>query len=390
MVALLLGTGLSTPAQYAGTNGIFAEFYTSMGNYTCRLDFVAAPKTVANFIGHATGERAWLDESAGIVRTNPLHSGTIFHRVVSNFVNQAGAPGALPSGGPGYDFVDEFSPSLRHDRFGVLSMANTGPDSNGSQYFITVAPRPDLDDKYSVFGRLYGGSNVVYAINRVPTVSERPVTDITINSIAIRRIGAAALAFDIHTNGLPVVTNLNLKIAKLGTNVSLSFSNRLNVDNRIYDSINLTNWNENQLGIEVAEPVSGAVTFPNSGGGKFFRAAQIQYASSTFAPKTVYNRTLTLVVTNGGAITFTLLFDSSGGGTYTLGTSSGSILGYAWRQAAYNGRLHPIIFTGTYDTTLALNFETPFAGGFTGVQYPFGYPISFGAATFSGSFTISP
>src|SRR5262245_12107619 len=136
-IAVLAVCVSSATAQY--TNGIYAEFNTSMGSYTCRLEHALAPKAVANFIGLATGQRAWLDLPSGLVHTNPFYNGTTYHRVIAGFMNQGGSRNALGTDGPGYQFVDEFAISLRHDGFGVLSMANAGPDSNGSQYFITVS-----------------------------------------------------------------------------------------------------------------------------------------------------------------------------------------------------------------------------------------------------------
>lgn len=389
LVLLLLGAPNSSPAQYAGTNGIFAEFYTSMGNYTCRLDFVLAPKTVANFIGQATGERAWLDTTTGTVRTNPLHNNTIFHRVVSNFVIQAGSPNGSPSGGPGYLIRDEISTSLKHDSFGVLAMGNTGPDSNGSQYYVTVGPQPVLDGRYSVFGKLFGGSNVIYNINRVVIdASERPLTNVTINTISIRRIGAAALAFDINTNGLPVVTNLNLRIAQTVANiVSLSFSNRLYADNRIYASANLTSWSEGKVGIETANPVFTNVLLSAVAPKQFFRMVQIQYSSSTFAPMNMYGRMVTLQFTAGLSGTMNLNFNGAGTGSYSLTPSqTGSIISYSWSQDAYRGYFSPIQFSNEYPITLRLNYQTANAGIFEGVYYYLGF-FQVGIA---GTFTATP
>jgi len=387
-------------AQY--TNGIYAEFNTSLGSYTCALYYAQSPKAVASFIGLATGQRTWLDLPSGLVKTNPFYNGTTFHRVVLGFVNQGGSPNGQGTDGPGYSFVDEFSPSLRHDAFGVLSMANSGKDSNGSQYFITVEPTPWLNDVHTIFGRLFGGSNVVYAINHVATdANDKPLTNIVVNAINIRRIGAAALAFDINTNGLPLVTNLNLNITKAGTNISLTFSNRLYADTRLYATGDLTNWGWLGLGIYLSGVASNSFTrsYPNSR--QFFRAAQVQYPSSTLAPKTISGRTLTMVFTNGAGGTVIVNPNSSGGGTYSYNGTPGNLVDnyYSWKQEPYNGKLWPIGFTGIVDLdmTLALNFDTATAGGFTGRVYPAPYyynpnnpganPLAYDVA---GSFTISP
>lgn len=380
----------------AYTNGIYAEFNTSMGSFTCRLEYAIAPKATANFIGLATGQRSWLDLSSTQVKTNSFYSGTTFHRVIAGFMNQGGSPNGLGNDGPGYAFIDEFSPSLRFDRFGVLAMANSGPDSNGAQFFITATnSTPWLNDVHTIFGRLYGGSNVVYAINHVTTdANAKPLTNVVLQTINIRRVGPAAEGVDINTNGLPLVTNLNLKIAGAGTNVSLTFSNRLYADNRLYASTNFTNWAGTRLGIEITAPVTNSVIRSAGAPYHFFRAVQIQYPSSTLAPKTVAGRTATLTFTNGATGTLVIVFNSTGGGTYTYNGTPGNLFDYTWWQEPFNGKFWPIGFTGIVDLdmTLALNFDTALAGGFTGTVYPapYYYPNAPNAYPVAGSFTLSP
>lgn len=379
-------------AQY--TNGIYAEFNTSMGSFTCRLDYALAPKACANFIGLATGQRYWLDTVNGRVRTNYFYNGLIFHRVITNFMNQAGSPNGQGTDGPGYAFEDEFNPTLRHDGFGVLSSANSGPDSNGAQFFITVAATPWLNDVHTVFGRLYGGSNVVYAINRVPTVGNKPATDVVIQSVNIRRIGAAAMAFDINAQGLPVVTNLNTKISRAGTNFSLTFSNRLHADNRIFGSSNLVNWAHGELGIETSSPVTNTVYVAGGNARQFYHLAQVSYPNTLFPPRNVKGRTLTVVLTQGGSGTIAVNFNTAGGGSYTFNGSPGTLFGYTWKQEPFNGRLWPISFVGPldYDMTLLLNFTNATSGAMTGTVYspPFYYPNDPFAFPIAGTFTLSP
>src|ERR1035441_7220670 len=388
-VAILLVFAANGSAQY--TNGIYAEFNTSMGSYTCALYYAESPKAVANFIGLATGQRAWLDLPAGAAKTNPFYNGITFHRVITNFVIQAGSPNGLGTDGPGYAFVDEITNSLQFDGFGVLAMANSGPDSNGSQFFVTVSPQPSLNGRYTIFGSLYGGSNVVSTINGVATdANNKPLTNVYINSINIRRIGTTANAFDIASAGLPLVTNLDLKIAKTGTNVSLAFSNRLYADNRLYSSSNLFNWTANQLGIETASPVSNTNTQNALAPAQFLLAAQIQYAGSTFAPKSVFGKTITLVFVTGYSGTNIIVFDSAGGGTYNWSGSSGTLTGYNWSQAPYNGRLQPIGFSAPSSAviTVLMHYTTTATGTFTGTAY-FIYPI-ITLGPVSGSFIATP
>jgi peptidyl-prolyl cis-trans isomerase A (cyclophilin A) len=174
-LAALLTFTFSSPAQY--TNGIYAEFNTSMGSFTCRLEYALAPKTVANFIGLATGERAWLSETSGVMRTTPLLNGVIFHRVIDGFMIQGGDPLGQGIGGPGYTFADEFHPKARHNKPGILSMANRGPNTNGGQFFVTLAPTPHLDDRHAVFGEVVEGMDVVKKIGSTATGDrDRPLT----------------------------------------------------------------------------------------------------------------------------------------------------------------------------------------------------------------------
>src|SRR5579859_3029057 len=141
---------LWTSGASAQTNGIFADFTTSMGNFTCQLSYSNTPAAVANFIGLVTGQRAWLDLTTGEVRTNDFYDGITFHRVISGFMIQAGSPNGLGTDGPGYNFVDEFSPSLNFSTPWMLAMANSGPDSNGSQFFITVSPFTSGNSNYVI------------------------------------------------------------------------------------------------------------------------------------------------------------------------------------------------------------------------------------------------
>jgi len=391
---LLLGMILfsASKSHAQDPDGIYAEFNTSMGSFTCALYYAESPKAVANFIGLATGQRAWLDLPSGIARTNPFYNGLTFHRVITNFVIQAGSPNGLGTDGPGYAFVDEITNTLQFNKFGVLAMANSGPDSNGSQFFVLATNSyPSLNNGYTIFGQLFGGSNVVAAINLVPTDgNNKPFTNVYLNSINIRRIGNAANAFDISAQGLALVTNLNLNIAPAGTNVSLTFSNRLFADNRLYSSSNLVNWTASQLGIETASPVSNTNLQNILAPAQFFRAAQIQYPGNTFAPKSVSGKTITLIFATGYAGTNVISFDSAGGGTYSWSGSSGTLTGYNWSQAPYNGRFQPIGFSAPSSavTALLMHYTTATMGTFTGTAY-FIYPIiPYGPV--SGSFISTP
>jgi len=167
---------------------VYAEFITSEGNFTVRLFDQDAPNTVANFVGLAEGTREWTDPRTGKKVTQPYYDGITFHRIIAGFMIQGGDPLGQGTGGPGYTFADEFHPSLRHTKPGVLSMANSGPNTNGGQFFITLGPTPHLDNRHSIFGEVSGGMEVVKNIGGTKTgPRDRPVQDIVIQTIKIER-----------------------------------------------------------------------------------------------------------------------------------------------------------------------------------------------------------
>jgi peptidyl-prolyl cis-trans isomerase A (cyclophilin A) len=169
--------------------GTYAVFDTTEGLFTVRLFEKEVPKTVANFVGLAEGTKEWRDPSTGEKKTGPYYDGIIFHRVISGFMIQGGDRLGTGTGGPGYNFGDEFHPSLRHSRPGILSMANAGPNTNGSQFFITLGPTPHLDNRHSVFGEVVEGLDVVKKIGAVPTgKQDRPVKPVVMNHVTIKRI----------------------------------------------------------------------------------------------------------------------------------------------------------------------------------------------------------
>jgi cyclophilin family peptidyl-prolyl cis-trans isomerase len=150
-----------------------AHFETSMGNFTIELFEQQAPKTVENFVKLA--EKKFYD-------------GVIFHRVIDGFMIQGGDPTGTGRGGPGYQFGDEFHAQLKHNSEGILSMANAGPNTNGSQFFITLTATPHLDGKHAVFGKVVEGMDVVKKIGKTPTkAGDRPVTDVVMKSVRIEK-----------------------------------------------------------------------------------------------------------------------------------------------------------------------------------------------------------
>jgi peptidyl-prolyl cis-trans isomerase A (cyclophilin A) len=167
---------------------VYAQFMTNEGNFTIRLFDAEAPNTVANFVGLAEGTKEWTDPRSGKKVKQPYYDGIIFHRVIDGFMIQGGDPLGKGIGGPGYKFADEFHPKLRHSKEGMLSMANSGPNTNGGQFFITLGPTPHLNDRHSVFGEVESGMDIVRKIGSTKTgPGDRPVKDVVIQTIKIER-----------------------------------------------------------------------------------------------------------------------------------------------------------------------------------------------------------
>ena len=159
-------------------NETYAAFDTSEGKFKVKLFADKAPNTVNNFVSLADGSKTG----------KPFYDGTTFHRVIPDFMIQGGCPLGTGTGGPGYKFADEFHPTLKHTKGGLLSMANAGPNTNGSQFFVTVAATPWLDNKHSIFGEVVEGYDVVEKISKVPRgAQDRPVKEVRINSVTIEK-----------------------------------------------------------------------------------------------------------------------------------------------------------------------------------------------------------
>jgi peptidyl-prolyl cis-trans isomerase A (cyclophilin A) len=170
------------------TNALTATLRTNRGTVVVRLFPDHAPKTVRNFVDLAEGTREWTDPRTRQKASSPLYDGTIFHRVIPNFMIQGGDPLGTGTGGPGYRFGDEIHPDLVFDRPYLLAMANAGPGTNGSQFFITSVPTPHLNGKHTIFGEVIEGSEVVDEISHLPTSrGDRPLNDVILEAVQIDR-----------------------------------------------------------------------------------------------------------------------------------------------------------------------------------------------------------
>ena len=192
LAALVLTLAPSAHAAKKGAakaeKGTTAMIQTTSGDITVKLFKDKAPKTIENFVGLATGKKDWKDEATGKeMKGKPLYNGTIFHRVIPDFMIQGGDPLGNGTGGPGYKFEDEVSSSDAFDKPGILAMANAGPNTNGSQFFITLKPTPWLNGRHTIFGEVIKGQNVVEKIAKEPRDgNDRPEKTVKIKKIVIQ------------------------------------------------------------------------------------------------------------------------------------------------------------------------------------------------------------
>lgn len=186
LVLFTLGIMTTTTSGGSLPDGLYAQFDTTKGKITVQLFFKRAPMTVGNFVGLAEGDLPWKHPGTGKSESGPFYNGLVFHRVIDDFMVQGGDPLGRGTGGPGYSFPDEFHKDLIHDKPGMLSMANSGPNTNGSQFFITHVPTPWLDGKHTVFGTVVEGMDVVNAIKAGDAIK----------TLTIDRVGKDAKAFD--------------------------------------------------------------------------------------------------------------------------------------------------------------------------------------------------
>lgn len=170
--------------------GVYAHITTNHGAMIAKLFDKEAPKTVENFVGLSEGKKQWRNPRTNTMVRRPYYNNLTFHRIIPGFMIQGGDPEGTGMGGPGFTFADEFNPKLRHNKAGILSMANRGPDTNGGQFFITLVPTPHLDDRHSVFGELVEGMDTLRAIGKVRTNGKegKPLEPVVIKTVRIERV----------------------------------------------------------------------------------------------------------------------------------------------------------------------------------------------------------
>mgnify|MGYP003922987339 CR=1 FL=1 len=239
------------------SDGLYAVFTTNQGEFTAQLEFEKVPSTVANFVGLTEGTWGWMNLDNGEIRTERYYDGLTFHRVSTDFVIQGGSRNGLGTDGPGYRFDDEFDSSLRHDSAGVLSMANSGANTNGSQFFITLRATPVLDDRHSVFGRIVEGLSIVQSIGNVATgANEKPIEDVIIERIDIVRQGSAAAAFHASEKYIPKLSGVpNFELDLSDDKVAMVFQRKANAIYTVYEFSNFNAWYRlGEIGFSQVDP----------------------------------------------------------------------------------------------------------------------------------------
>lgn len=278
---------------------IFADFSTTLGDFTVQLDEVNSPKTVANFIILAEGSRPWIDSTTGALQSNtPYYTGIKFHRVIDNFIIQAGSPNGQGTDGPGYVFPDETANGLAFDTPYLLAMANSGPNSNGSQFFITENTPTHLNGIHTIFGSVaVAGQSVIDTIHATPVSGSSPTTDVIINSVTIRRVGSTAEAFDEFAEELPTVSTLTRQFSAADGQITLDQPPGTSIS--IEKSNDLVNWSGAERFLDSSQTALTPLEksyLPR----EFYRtpslSALVTWPASAPAPASYHGKTLTFTV----------------------------------------------------------------------------------------------
>jgi peptidyl-prolyl cis-trans isomerase A (cyclophilin A) len=358
---------------------IYADFTVSsggspLGTFRVLLEHEKAPRTCANFIGLASGKRPWIDVTNGAVRTNtPYYNGLTFHRLIHSFVLQGGSPNGQGTDGPGYTILDEYHPDLRHSSDYVLSMAKSSfPNTGGSQFFITLAATPSLDDKHSVFGKVISGTAIIDGFKNpalFPTgAGDKPLTPIVMDSVVISGPGYAG--FDLNSSALrlPHVSGTDLSITRNAAASSMNaiFNRKTKTEYFAYGSPNLSAWS--QLGIILSMDAENAFQLnveSRTEPSYFLKMAPVDYGQIPDAPPDLNSsgKTLRIIFAPGDFLEISP--NGTGGGTWVdTDNRSGTLTQTSWTDSAPASGVFSVqsssaflIALGAYQTTL-LNYPS--------------------------------
>lgn len=379
---LALAAGSSARAQ---SNGIFADFSTSLGNFTVQLDYERAPRAVAGFVGLATGAAGWADPEGNVWTNKPFYAGSIFHRVVKD----AGGNGIAIQGGgiqyvsvdtngvtttnfanAGYTMLETVTNGLAHT-VGALALANSGPNTDGSQFFIMATNWPAWDGNYTVFGHVTAGMDAVTAIAAVPVqgTGSRPVQDVVLSNVFVHRVGSAAAAFDVAAHGVPVVETGPMSASAAGSDLILKMEMASQSKTMFRESADLAKWDGTDFGYQTEATSIWTTSVPRAvlGDTYYFHVSRVRFPEPITSPQDNRGRRFTFWWTNQTpAMKYEANFHSNwwipGDWTATQGTNApvgGKLLIFdTWTPYPYAARLFFMDDSGTgkeYSYSLGFN-----------------------------------
>jgi len=352
---------------------IYADFTVSeggtpLGTFRVLLEHEKAPRTCANFIGLASGKRPWIDVTNGTVRTNrPFYDGLTFHRLIHNFVIQGGSPNGQGTDGPGYTILDEYHPDLRHSSDYVISMAKSGfPNTGGSQFFITLAATPNLNDKHSVFGKVISGTTIIDGFKNAslfPTgAGNKPVTPIVINSVVISGPGYAGFDINAASLRLPHAGGTDMRIARDATAATMTatFDRQPQTDYMFIQSPDLSAWSSPRHILSLDADANQELVITLRPEPKYFlNLATVGYGQVPNATADLVDGSKKLRIKFTSGQYLDLLFDGQGGGTwFDSGSGGGGVITFTnWEDQAGE--------TGVIENSSPIPFAIPL--GFLGV-----------------------
>ncbi len=398
-ICLLLFLISSLALSWTASAQIYADVTVSgavSGTFTISLEYEKAPAAVANFIGLATGKKAWLDQNTGSLRNDPFYNGVTFHRVIAGFMSQTGSRNGNGTDGPGYTFRNEIDPTLTHNTPYTVAMANSGKDTNGSQWFLRAGVwnynglPTDLDGSYTIFGVVTSGTAVCDALNSVPTTGpsgspkDKPLTPVTISSINIS--GPSLASFNLDQNALPKVLSARPVMKVSGSTYSLGYDHQPYSDYYVYDSADLASRSRFASGYfhSVAPLGDVDVTGVSTGSKHFFRFARVDYSTARTSPASLAGKTLTFPALFGT----TLIISAAGsGGTYTytgFGGGSGALTTFSYSPQAYTGTIYTAWDNNVQMAFDRLDYTSSTGGTFVARTNVTGY------SNVSGTFTSAP